>query len=163
LTLHKTFERNASALVHKLIRVDNGEMSWTKCELDLLRGIENDFLKGIFHFPCMHVCEESGKACQIAFRSPLDLLKHQKEHIKIESVHGISIHSIFSDTPKLRRPLQCLLVDMEAGGVCLHQCKDEQELWVHRSEHVNGIPLPDLGKPSRLRRGDCTCGGCVCV
>jgi hypothetical protein len=144
LILHNTFERNAAALVRKLRLVDAWQESLTNCEIDLVRAIENDFLKGIFHFPCMYVNEESGKACQIACHSPLDLLEHQKEHIGMSLSKKFPNHGVFTENPVFRCPLQCLVIDMEAGGVCLHVCKDELELEVHRSEHINGIPFTDI-------------------
>ena len=147
---HITFEHKSHELVRRLVSLDSDSMTSTDPIMNHLRSTEQDFLDGIFRFPCLHVCEESGKACKIACFSPLALILHQKQHIKMAPSKRFPNHGVFSPRPKLMCPLQCLVFDKEACGVCLHVCKDELSLEVHRSKHINGISFTDLIDPPEV-------------
>lgn len=144
---HCVFEQKNYELVRTLLRVDSGQTTITQDEIDILRTMQNDFMNGVFTFPCSHVCEESEIACEIACYSPLALVLHQKMHIGMSPSKRFPNHGVFAETPRHMCPLQCLVLDPAAGGVCLHICKDELELAVHRSEHIHGIPFTDLSNP----------------
>ena len=143
---HVIHEHKCHEVLRILLSLEPGQWPRTQHEIDILLPMEYDFLNGIFRFPCLHICEESNIACEIACYSPLSLMIHQKMHLKMSPSKRFPNHGDFPREPR-QCPLQCLVLDPAAGGVCLHVCKDELALEIHRSEHINGIPFTDLRNP----------------